>query len=145
MAQIEPIYEEIPEFIELADKIIQKYNTEFANIDVTKLVCVGITNKERSEKKKQLWDMKPITAPISMFCSKEYVVVFYRKDWDSMDEKYRLLAVADVLCSIPPGGGGAVTPMDYKDHSMMLRTFGVDYLDNPKAPDILATDVNWNK
>lgn len=145
MAQIEPAYEEIPEFVDIADKVIQKYPAEFGNIDVAKLVCVGITNKDRSEKKKQIWDLKPIVAPINMFCTKDYIVVFHQKDWDILDESKRALIVADILCSIPPGGGGSVTPMDYKDHSKMLRTFGVDYMDNPKAPDILSTDVQWNK
>lgn len=145
MAQVEPIYEEVSEFLQHADKIIEKYPEQFGNIDVSKIACVAIQNKERSDKKTQLWDIKAIKPPISLFSSKEYIFVFYQKDWDEMSEKHRKLIVADCLCSIPPGGGGAVNPMDYKDHSMMLRTLGVDYMDRDDVPDILDADVDWKK
>jgi hypothetical protein len=145
MAQVEPVFEEIPEFIDIADKVITRYPTEFGNIDVAKIACVGITNKERSEKKTQLWEIKPIKPPVNIFCPKEYIVVFYQKDWDEMSDKHRALIVSDVLCSIPPDGKGNLQSMDYKDHSKMLRTFGVDYMDRNDVPDILVSDVDWKK
>lgn len=145
MVQVEPVYEELPEFLQLADKIIEKYPEQFGNIDVSKIACVSIQNKERSDKKTQIWDLKSIRPPISLFSSKVYIFVFYQKDWDEMSDKYRKLIVADCLCSIPAEGAGAVTPMDYKDHSMMLRTFGVDYMEREDAPDLLDQEVTWKK
>lgn len=145
MAQVEPVYDEIPEFADIADKLIAKYPSEFGNIDVAKIACVGITNKTRGEKKKQIWDIRPIRPPVSMFCPKEYIVVFFQHDWDSLGDVHRSLIVADVLCSIPPDGKGTIQPMDYKDHSKMLRTFGVDYMDRNDVPDILSKDIDWKK
>ena len=110
MAQVEPVYDEIPEFADIADKLISKYPSEFGNIDVAKIACVGITNKTRGEKKKQIWDIRPIRPPVSMFCPKEYIVVFFQHDWDSLGDVHRSLIVADVLCSIPPDGKGTIQP-----------------------------------
>lgn len=147
MAQVDPVYQEIPEFLQIADKLIEAHPDLFANIDVATIACCGITNKDRSEKKTQLWELKAIKPPISLFCPKSYVVVFFQKDWDSLSEKHRHLITADVLCSIPPGGGGDIKPMDYKDHSVMLRTFGVDYMNRSDVPDLLSdTDkIDWKK
>ena len=147
MPQIEAVYEELPEFIDLADKLISKFPEEFANIDIARIACVAITNKKRGDKKRNLWELRSIRPPISLFCQKEYIVVFYSHDWEEMNEKQHSLIAADVLCSIPPNGKGAIIPMDYKDHSKMLRTFGVDYIDIPenKMPDILKDNIDWKK
>lgn len=145
MPQIEPIYEEVPEFLQIADKVIELHPERFGNIDVSKIACVSIQNKERSDKKSQLWDVKPIKPPTTLFCSKEYIFIIYQQDWDALSAIHRQLLVADCLCSIPPGGGGAITPMDYKDHAIMLRTFGVDYMDRSDVPDILSAKIDWKK
>lgn len=143
--QIEPIYEDVSEFVLYADKLIEKYPDQFGNIDVATIACVAIQNKQRSDKKSQLWDIKAIKPPISRYCQKQYIFVFFQHDWDELSEKHRKIIVADCLCSIPPGGGGSVNPMDYKDHSMMLRTLGVDYMGRDDVPDPLEDIVEWKK
>ncbi len=147
MSKEAPVFEEIPEFSTIADKIVAKYPEEFGNVDLTTIACVGITNKDRPERKKQLWDIKPIRPPVDMYCKKQYIVIFFQKDWDELTEKKKSLIISDVLCSIPSGGGGEVIAMDYKDHSKMLRTFGVDYMDleDDRAPDILDEEIEWKK
>mgnify|MGYP001164110177 FL=1 len=138
-------YDEIVEFIDIADKLVAKYPDEFGDIDLATVACVGITNKTRSDKKKQFWDIKPVKQPLARYCNKRYVVVFYMHDWDEWDDIRRAAITADVLCSIPPGGNGEVTAMDYKDHGIMLRTLGVDYMENEQLPNILDEDVEWRK
>jgi len=145
MAQSEPVYEELADFLQIADKIIEKYPDKFGDIDASKIACVSIQNKERSEKKMQIWEVKSVKPPISLFSTKDYIFVFHQKDWDELADKHRTLIVADCLCSIPPGGGGDVVSMDYKDHSMMLRTLGVDYMQRNDVPDILETDIDWKE
>ena len=76
-----------------------------------------------------------------MYTNKRYVFVFYQHDWDELSDKHRAAITADALMGIPPGGDGSVTTMDYKDHGMMLRTFGVDYMDNPEIPDLLIFSI----
>jgi hypothetical protein len=141
----EAVYEEIPEFLEIADKIIEKHPTQFGNIDLSTVACVVITNKERPEKKTQLWEIKSIKPPISLFSQKQYVFVFFKADWEEMNEERRAMITADALCSIPPEGNGDVVTMDYKDHSLMLRTFGVDYMESDKIPNLLEDDIEWKK
>jgi hypothetical protein len=56
--------------------------------------------------------------------------------------------VATLLNAIPKDetDDGKVVPMDTKGYSTMFRTFkGIDYMDDPKAPNILDEDVEWIK
>jgi len=145
MPQIKPNYEQLPEFAELAKKLIDLYPSVFPDIDADKLAAVQITNKERPEKKTQLWELKPVTPPITLFCPKSYFITVHSSDWDSLNDKHRAALVADVLLSISPEGEGKTVPFDKKDHSIILRTLGVDYMDTDNIPDLLSGKVDWRK
>lgn len=142
MAPILPQYEELDEFMEIAHKLIERYPDVFSGIDAARIGCVSITNKERDEKKPR-FDIKTAVPPISMYTTKEYVIVVYLNDWSAMAEKHKALLVADAIRSISPEGQGKKVPFDMKDHSLMLRTFGVDYLENPTVPDLLRDNISW--
>ena len=145
MSQSKPHYEELPEFIDLAKRLLDLYPSVFPNIEADKLAAIQITNKERPPKRTQLWEIKPITAPITLFCSKTYFVTVFSKDWEGRCENARAAIVADVLFSISPDGEGKTVPFDKKDHSIMLRTLGVDYADEDNIPDLLAGKVDWKQ
>lgn len=136
-------YEELEDFSKIASKLVDRYPEIFADRKIDKIAAVAVLNKDRSEKKRQIWEIKPVVPPITLFCNKEYVVTFYMNDWMAMNEKYKALAVADVLLSISSEGQGKTVPFDMKDHGTMLRTFGVDYLENPDAPNILERNIDW--
>lgn len=142
MAQITPQYEELEEFISIANKLIERYPSVFAGKSIDKIACVSITNKDRKEGKPR-WELKTVAPPVSIFCPKEYIVVLFMSDWATLTDKQKGLLVASVLCSISPEGEGKTIPFDMKDHAIMLRTFGVDYMENPSAPDLLAGDISW--
>lgn len=142
MPQVPPQYEELEEFMNIANKLIERYPSVFAGKSVDKIACVSITNKDRKEGKPR-WELKTVVPPVSIFCPREYIVVLFLSDWTAMTDKQKALLVSDVLCSISPEGEGKTVPFDMKDHAIMLRTFGVDYLENPGAPDLLADNVSW--
>jgi hypothetical protein len=136
-------YEELNDFNQIAERLLDRYPEIFSDRKIDKIAAVSLLNKDRSEKKKQIWEIKPVVPPITLFCHKEYVVTFYASDWISMSDEHKALAVADVLLSISSEGQGKTVPFDLKDHSVMLRTFGVDYLSRPDIPNILDRNIEW--
>lgn len=142
MAQITPQYEELDEFVSIANKLIERHPAIFAGISVDKIACVAITNKDRKEGKPR-WELKTVVPPVSIFCPKEYIVVLFLSDWAALSQKQKGYLVAQALRSISPEGEGKTIPFDMKDHAIMLRTFGVDYIENPSVPDLLTADISW--
>jgi hypothetical protein len=143
MAKIKPIYEELPEFTDIVKKLIDLYPSNFPNIDAKCIAAVQITNKSRPEKKKQVWELRPVVPPITLFCDKLYFVTLFADDWAGFSEKHRAAIVADVLMSISPDGEGKTVPFDMKDHSVILRTLGVDYMETADIPDLMSGKVTW--
>lgn len=143
MPQIKPNYEQLPEFSEIAKKLVDLYPSVFPDVDADSLAPVQITNKDRPEKKNQLWELKPVTAPITLFCPKTYFITVHSTDWDALSEEHKAALVADVLLSISPEGEGKTVPFDKKDHSLILRTLGVDYMDTGGIPNLLHGKVDW--
>jgi len=113
MVQAAKEYEHLDEFDDLANKIVEKYPEIFYGVNLDEIRCVSITNKD--------------------------------SDWHGLVDKHKKLLVASALCAIPTGDNaeGKTNPLDYKDYKVMLRTFGVDYLDTDNVPDILGEDVQW--
>lgn len=143
MAQTEAEYEEIQDFGDIADVLIDKYPEDFGHVDLSKLAAVMVTNKSR--KNKTIYQIKTYTPPLSMYASKNYIAIFYSEDWESWNDNAKAAMVASILFSIHSDGEGKLNPMDYKDHSVMLRTLGVDYLEDSDLPDILNEKIEWQK
>jgi hypothetical protein len=143
MAKIKPEYVELPEFVDLLTRMIELYPNVFPEIDPEEIAAVQIVNKPRPESRNQVWDLKPIGAPVTIFCPKRYFVTVYSSDWDIFDEEHKAAVVADVLFSISPDGDGKVIPFDKKDHSVILRTLGVDYMNESTIPNIMSGNVKW--
>lgn len=122
MSQSKPHYEELDEFIQIANRLIDLYPSVFPSIDPNKIAAIQITNKSRPPKRQQLWDMKPIQPPITLFCPKQFIVTLYSDDWDGRSENSKAAIVSDVLFSIDPKEEAKVVPFDKKDHGVMLRT-----------------------
>ena len=144
MPQIKPEYEAIPEFRQMAVKLVDKYPEVLNGVKATEIQCVGVTNKDPKDGRPQ-WEIKPVLMPMRMDCPYSYYVILNMKDWAGMDEKHQALLAFDVLCSISPEGDGRVVPFDLKDHAVVVRTVGVDYLARPDVPNILTDDVKWQK
>jgi hypothetical protein len=61
---------------------------------------------------------------------------FWRRDPDR---------ALDVLFSISPTVDGDTIPFDKRDHSIILRTLGVDYMSEPVIANILEENVDWKQ
>jgi len=145
--QIKPEFETVPEFATHAKSLKTKFPEIFDGIDVDKLKCVSITNKERGKAKKKLWTVLPVKQPIRMDCPYSYYVILFATDWAELNEKMRLLLVADVLQSIPTDDdeGKLISP-DMHEFAVMIRTFGADFMDDEsKVPHLIKDKVEWKR
>jgi len=144
MAQIAPNYEENPEIIDLADQLIDRYPEIFGGIDLTRISAFSITNKDRKDHTKPIWEISPIKTPTSILCNKDYSISVFLDSYETLSMNQKAALVADILCSIPPEGNGKLIAKDVKEHGSMIRTFGVDFMENPEMPDILkGKEIEW--
>ena len=141
MAQVKATFEEVPEIIEIAKKLIEKHQ-DFSAIDISKIKAVAVNNKERSEKKR-IWEIVSSKPPMSTYCSCQYCIVVYLSDWTEMPEIVKNKIVAAALWSIVPDEEGKLKPFDLKDHAVMVKTFGVDWQSIEGSVDPLAQDFKW--
>jgi len=145
MVQAAKEYEHLEEFDTIAAKVVEKYPEVFYGVNLDEIRCVSVVNKDRPEKQDKLWEVMPVKMPIKMDCKYGWYISIYSSDWHKLVEKHKKLLVASALCSIPTDDNaeGKTKPPDYKDYAVMLRTFGVDYLDKDDVPDILDEDIQW--
>jgi len=140
VSQQKPEYECLDEFNAIATKIIEKYPSVFADVNADEVRCYAITNKDKPDSKKT-WTLRAVTYPIRLDCPYGWYATIYLEDWEQMNEKQQQLLVASILCAV--GEEGKVVAPDLKDYNVMVRSFGVDYLDDTNVPDILNEDVDW--
>ena len=140
-------YGELKEFNAIAKKIIDKQSEIFAVTDVdiflSKIKCVSILNKERDDK--EPYAVKGIADPIRMFCTCSYVATVYNSDWENYTDVQKEYIVFAILRRIPivEAEEGKLIPLDYKDDSLMVRTFGPDWLNNSDLGALSNTSVEW--
>jgi len=146
MAQDKPVYETVDEFPQLAGGLIEKYPEVFYGIDINKVRCVKVTNKDRKEDKKP-YEVLPVKMPVLIDAPYGWYITVWHNYWDGFTENQKLLLISDALLHIPTDGikdEGKVVAFDVKAHSTMVRTFnGIDYIDDPDVPHLLKTDIKW--
>ena len=148
MAQTAPEYEPLDEFMDLALKVVDKHSQKFAGIDLSVIAARQITNKERGEKNNKLYDVIAVKPPIREDCKYAFYVVIHQSDWTVLEQKHKLLLIAQALhtISLDENGEmeeGKVNTPDMKDFASMLRTFGPDYLVKDNVPHLLDDEVKW--
>lgn len=146
MAKERPEYEENKEFNKLAVQVVEKYPEHFYGVKIDQVCCVNIVNKERPQTKRAVWRIEAVKMPMALHCAYGWYVILYSSDWEEYNDTQKLLLVAEVLHALPSNDidDGKVVPCDTKGYASMFRTFrGIDYLDDPDAPNILKTDVEW--
>lgn len=144
MPQIRAEYEKIEEFATVAGKLIIKYPEILDGIDPKDIVCFGVTNKDPKEGK-PLFEIRTVPYPVRLDVSYSYYVIVNAQDWASYSPNHQALLTMDVLCSLSREGDGKVVPFDLKDHAVMLRTVGVDYMKRGDVPDIINDQIDWKK
>jgi hypothetical protein len=146
MAQDKPIYEAVEEFPNMANALVEKYPQVFYGIEVEKLRCVKITNKDRKPEKK-MYEVQAVKMPVAMDAPYGWYITVWHNFWDAFTENQKLLLIADALHGIPSNSvqdEGKVVPCDVKEHSTMVRTFGgIDWLDDPNVKHLLNDEIKW--
>lgn len=148
MPQIEPQFENLDEFNDLAIKLVEKHSQKFSGIDLGVIAARQIVNKERSDKNPKLYEVMAVKPPIREDCKYAFYIIIHKSDWDILEQKHRLLLIAQALHSIVLDENGEMTEgkvasPDMKDFAPMLRTFGTDYLVKDNVPDLLEDEVKW--
>jgi hypothetical protein len=145
MAQVPPQWEEVPEFVEMGRKIIEKYPDRFSHVNPDWLIAYICINKTRPESKTKLYEMSGQTEPEAFTNSKKYFVKMFHDVWEALPEENRLLLVFSALSRIDKEKpeSGKVGGFDLHDQAVMARTFGVDWGLKGGVPNILRQDVDF--
>lgn len=144
MANKAPEWERLEEFEKLAQQLIEKY-PRFAGIDVTKIICYAVTNKEKPKKKVKPYDMSAEGAPECFTNTKQYFVKVYKSDWDAMYPELKQWVAASALDRIDPEQPGKLGPLDYRDQSVMVKTVGADWHNRTDLPNLLTKTVEFRE
>lgn len=144
---IEPQYELLEDFYDIAKKVVEKYRERF-EVDISTIRPVAITNKDRPDSRSQLWQIERVKQPVRMDCQYSHYVILFYSDWEIMSDKHKNLLVAQILHAIPVDElghpeEGKINSFDLKDFATMVRTFGPDYLVDDDVPDILKENITW--
>ena len=145
MPQIKAEWEEIPEFIDIASKLKEKYTERFDHINVDLLVAYKCTNKTKPEKKSKLYDMTGEGEPEAFTNPKKYFVKMFYDTWDNLSENNRIALVFSALSRIPADDpeSGKVEGYDMHDQSFMARTLGVDWQTRTDIPNLLRESISF--
>lgn len=142
MAQVKPEFERLKEFDTYVATLVHKYPDVLDGLDPKEIVGFAVLNKDPKENK-PLFEIRTVPFPVRLDVLYSYYVIVNMKDWESFDSKHQAALVFDVLCSLSKEGDGKVIPFDLKDHSVVLRTLGVDYMKRSDIPDIMTQQVDW--
>jgi len=142
MGQVKNEYAEVPEFIKIGEQLVKKFPNVFANVDTTVIQCVAIMNKQRKDGAAR-WKVTPVVMPVRMNCPYAYYITIFNDDWTELDESHRQGLVSEVLCSVNTDEEGKTNKYDAQYYNVMLRTFGPDYMDDPKLPNLLRDTIKW--
>jgi hypothetical protein len=140
-------YAELKEFNNIAKSLLNKHTDIFPLSDIDtftdKIKCVSIINKSRDDK--DHYTIKGVADPIRMFCTCSYVITVYNEDWENYTDNQKQLLVFCILRRIPLSDSedGKLLALDYKDDSLMVRTFGPDWLTNNELPSLLTSNIEW--
>jgi len=143
MAQSLPEWEEIPEFNSIARKLVEK-TPELSHVDSDIVIAYKCTNKTQPKSKQLPYDISGQGNPEAFTNSKKYFVKVCYDIWDNMPVNNRQVLVLHALKRIHPEkpDSGKVVGCDLKDHTDIVRTFGVDWAVSTNVPDILNERVS---
>ncbi len=141
MPQILPHWVEVPEFIEMANKIVEHYPQLFSEIDLSQVIAYACINKDRPEKNKKPFEISGSCPPESFTNDKTYFIKMFQQVWDRT-ENQKLALVFSALSRIDPKQPGKVKPLDYADQEAMVESFGAHWHERGNLPNLLTDDVD---
>jgi len=142
MANIKTEWEVVKEAEAIVTRLCELYPEKLGHVSADTIGCAQITNKDKPDSQSYIAKIVGVKMPISLYCQKIYVIMFHKNVWDVQTKAQKSAIIMGRLLRIPDEPDGAVTPEDLKDSRSLVKAFGVDYLDNPKLPDLAAEKVN---
>ena len=142
MVKLKPQYVEMEEFYEIAKDLSNKYYDLFGTRDYSRIRAYAVVNKNRQDDSQPWWSVIQVKEPLCDIFEVDYVFKLFLNDWDAMMDKNKYLLIADALLSID-SVNDRIKKFDVQDHSLMIKNFGLDYLENSESPDILRDKFEW--
>jgi hypothetical protein len=140
MPKIKPEWAVHAEAHAIVTSLCSMYPNHLGHVDPKTIGCVAIVNKDKKEGQEDS-KIRGIRQPDSLFCTVQYVVVFYQSTWENYNPAQRAMMLFKNLIRIPEnedGPDGSLLKHDLQDFKILVQAFGVDYMDNPELPDISA-------
>jgi len=139
--QMIPDFEKLDEWEDIAKKLVDKYPERYGHIECNKLVAYIITNKEKTDIARP-YEMQTDKLPMRLSNQYDYFIWFkHPEEWHEKTDNIKVALVLSALDRIDPDKPYGVGPLDYRDQSLMLRTFGYGWAYNEKIPNALENDI----
>ncbi len=137
-------WEEIPEIVQIAEKLIEHFPEKFDGIKADWIVGYAAANKDKPDGKKP-WEMAGEKEPMAFTNSKKYFFTVFLADWDVRSDEAKLAMVYAALKRIDRDKpeSGKLAPYDYKDQGELVRTFGPDWESKARLPHLLNDDIEF--
>jgi hypothetical protein len=84
------------EFNSITSDLVQKYPGKFKSINMDKVCGVIWITNEKSHTE-TVWMLQRVRMPMALHCPCDWYVIFRSADWNSWDEKKKLIIILDVL------------------------------------------------
>lgn len=137
MPQVEPEWAIVQEAEDIARRLIDKYPEKLGHIGVDEIGVAAIVNKPRPDTADWFAKTKGIKHPEALYCPKKYIIFFHMDTWDQFDPVTKQYMILAELMRIPDPPDGSVLKKDIQDVKALVKTFGVDYLENANKPNLL--------
>lgn len=125
----------------LVVKLCEMHPRHLGHLAPDMIGCVSIANKEKGETQPPS-KIRGIRMPDALFSSVRYVIEFYQDIWEKYTPAQRAALIFKNLVRIPDsddGPDGSILKQDLQDVRVLVKSFGVDYMDNPELPDLSAS------
>lgn len=143
MAQVQCEFSRLNQWEQLAKKLIDKYPERFSFLDPSTFVAYVITNKEKKDyAQARPYELQVDKLPMRLSNQFQYFVWFkHPDDWNEKPDNIKVALVISALERIDRSNPENILPLDYRDQSIMVRTFGINWANNPTIPNALDLDV----
>ncbi|MFA6088619.1 MAG: hypothetical protein WC755_02030 [Candidatus Woesearchaeota archaeon] len=143
MAQQVPEFERLTEWEEFAKQLVEFYPERFGHIDPSKLVAYIITNKEESDSSRP-YEMQTDKLPMRLTNQYDYFIWFKQpSEWHDKPRNNKISLVIAAMERIDPEKPYSILPLDLRDQTSMVNTFGLNWYNNPNIPDALEKHIDF--
>ena len=141
MPKEQPVWELNGEAEAMVVRIVERNPEKFGHVDATQIGIAMIVGKEPPDS--QDWDAKisGIVEPERLFSKKAYVIWFFKSTWEKYDKRQRSAMLFRQLSRISEEFDGKLLKVDLTDCRVLVKAYGLDYMTNPKLPDLTENKV----